>query len=147
MNLPGLGINWIPEGEKYSVGKLWHHHGHKLAGGGMYPAKNKFMKVFQNIIFGHHHKYDYFSMRQYGTNTLYQSIANGNIYTLEPEYAHHTHWTIGFTEINYGRGGAFTHNFIHISETGDGGYEAIHNGSGRLYESYKDEDIDKFLAK
>jgi predicted phosphodiesterase len=143
MKLPDLGIRWIPDSEKFRIGKLYHHHGHKLAGGGANPARAKFMKTFQNLIFGHHHRFDYFSTRQYGTNTLFQSAANGNLYTLEPEYAHHTDWNIGFTEVNYNRNGEFAISQVHVNRDGDTAYAMI---DGAEYESHPEEDIFKFLS-
>lgn len=137
-------IKWIPEKEKYQIGKLWHHHGHLLAGGGVTPAKAKFNKLYQNVIFGHHHRFDYFSTRQYGTNELFQSVANANLYTIEADYAHHTNWHIGFTEINYAMpSGDFSVNQIHVNKRKDGSSFSIVDGS--IYESHPDEDIDKFL--
>jgi predicted phosphodiesterase len=139
------GMRWIPENEKFRIGKLWHHHGHKLSGGGVSPAKSKFMKVFQNIIFGHHHTFDYFSVRVYGTNELLQSVANATLYTLEPEYAHHPHWHIGFTEVDYIMpSGDFSPKQVHINHRDDGSAFAI--VGEELYEAYPDEDIDKFLT-
>jgi predicted phosphodiesterase len=145
MKLSDQGIIWIPEKQKMQIGKLWHHHGHLIAGGGMFPAKNKFLKLYQNIIFGHHHRFDYFSINQYGTNELYQSIGNGCLYTLEPDYAHHTHWQMGITEINYTQSGDFAHTFIHIPKHPDGSSRFALVG-GANFDSGDDEDIDKFLS-
>jgi predicted phosphodiesterase len=142
--LEANGVKWIPEGEKFRIGKLWHHHGHKLDGGGVNPARNKFNKVFQNIIFGHHHRFDYYSARQYGSNELFQAIANANLYTLEPDYAHHTHWHIGFTEINYIASGDFSVIQNHVNHREDGSAYAIIDGT--QYDSEPDENIDKFLS-
>jgi predicted phosphodiesterase len=144
LQLEERGIRWIPEHEKYAVGKLWHHHGHLLAGGGKNPAKSKFTGTFQNIIFGHHHVFDYYSIRQYGTNTLYQSVANACLYTLEPEYAHHTSWHVGFTIIDYIPTGDFSIRQVHISRRDDGSQYAIIDGF--TFESTDDEDIDRYLS-
>lgn len=143
MDFGSFGFRWIPETEKFHIGDLWHHHGHLLPGGGKNPAKTKFSNVCQSIIFGHHHKFDYYSVRQYGTNRKLQSIANAMLYTLEPEYAHHTHWDMGFTEIQYARDGSFEKNQITIDDTGDGGMRAMIDG--RIYESSDDENIENIL--
>jgi predicted phosphodiesterase len=150
LNLPTLlkladhGIKWIGESEKFKIGKLWHHHGHLLSGGGVAPAKAKFNKLYANIIFGHHHRFDYFSTRQYGTNELFQAVGNANLYTIEADYAHHTNWHIGWTEINYAMpSGDFSVNQIHVNPREDGSSFAIIDGT--VYESHPEEDIDKFL--
>lgn len=143
MRLEEVGIRWIPGGDRFSIGKLFHHHGHLIPGGGRNPAKAKFGNVFQNIIFGHHHVFDYYSVRQYGTGEIFQSVANAMLYTLEPEYAHVNHWHIGFTEIDYIDSGDFSIKQVHINSREDGSYYAIVDGF--TFESTDDEDIDKYL--
>lgn len=143
LGLAELNIRWIPDTEKFKIGKLYHHHGHLLSGGGVSPARAKFNKLYQNVIFGHHHKFDYYSVRQYGTNELFQSIANANLYGIEAEYAHHTNWNLGFTEIDYAKSGDFSVSQIQITRRPDGVAYAIVDGT--VYESTDDEDIDKFL--
>lgn len=144
LDLETLGIDWIGEHEKFRVGKLWHHHGHLISGGGKNPAKAKFANVFQNIIFGHHHTFDYYSVRRYGTGELLQSVANACLYTLSPEYAHHTGWHVGFTMIDYVDDGDFSVRQVHINKREDGSSFAIVDGY--VFESTDDEDIDKYLA-
>lgn len=143
LHLENLGIGWVPEKETYQVGKLWHHHGHLIAGGGVNPAKAKYAKTQANLIFGHHHRFDTFSTRQYGTNEVFQSIANANMYGINADYAHHTNWHIGFTVVDYIASGDFSANQIHIRQQPDGSSFAIIDGV--LFESHDDEDIDKFL--
>jgi predicted phosphodiesterase len=138
------GIKWIGEDEKFKIGKLWHHHGHKIPGGGMFPAKNKFMKVYQNLITGHHHRFDYFSVRQYGTGELFQSLTNATLYRIDPDYAHIPNGHIGFTEINYIPTGEFAATQIHVHPREDG--SAFANVDGHIYESHPDEDMHKFLS-
>lgn len=143
LQLDEVGINWIPEKQKYKVGKLYHHHGHLLPGGGVSPAKAKFAKTFQNIIFGHHHRFDYHATRQYGTGELFQSVGNAMLYTLSPDYAHVNDWQIGFTEIDYIKTGDFSIKQVHVHSREDGSYYSIVDGY--TFESTDDEDIDKYL--
>lgn len=145
MQFDKYGIEWIDENKKYAIGKLWHEHGHKLPGAGASPAKAKFMKTFQNIIFGHHHTFDYYSVNQYGSGELYQSLSNACLYKLDPEYAKVNHWHNGITEINYSKSGDFAANQIHIRSRGDGtvfGFSA----DGIEFNSTDDENIDKYLT-
>jgi predicted phosphodiesterase len=143
MGLPELGMKWIPDNERFKIGKLYHHHGHLLPGGGVSPAKAKFAKTYQNIIFGHHHRFDYFATRQYGTGELFQSIGNAMLYTLDPEYSHVNDWQIGFTEVNYVKSGDFSVNQVHINKRTDGSYFSIVDGYE--FNSTDDENIDKYL--
>lgn len=148
LHLDKLKFDWISEHEKTRIGKLWHHHGHSIPGGGKFPAKNKFNNTWQNLIFGHHHTFDYYSVRLYGSNELIQVAANASLYTLQADYTHHTNWDIGVTQVNYiERTGDFEIRPIPFRETPDfeGGYFAIYNG--REYFSHPGEDIDSILAR
>jgi len=145
-----LGFEFIEESAKYRVGKLWHHHGHLLPGSGKSVAKAKFLYTHQNLIFGHHHVHDYYSVRQYGSNRLLQSIANAMLYTIEPEYAHHTNWNLGFTEINYATNGEFNVMQYHInSEDEFASDDAVHYTviEGEVIESHAEENIDLKLLR
>jgi predicted phosphodiesterase len=144
MHLERHGIEWIPEDRKHRIGKLWHHHGHLIGGAGVSPARAKFGKTFQNLIFGHHHKFDYYSANQYGTNEVIQVIGNANLYTIEADYAHHTNWHLGFTEINYSPKGDFSHTFAVVRKEPNGVASTILDG--RIYEATADEKIDRKLV-
>lgn len=143
LKLAESGIKWIPEKETFKIGKLYHHHGHLLPGGGVSPAKAKFAKTHQNIIFGHHHRFDYHAARQYGSGELFQSVGNAMLYTLEPEYAHVNDWQVGFTVIDYIKTGDFSIKQVHVHAREDGSQFAIVDGY--TFESTDDEDIDKYL--
>jgi predicted phosphodiesterase len=144
LKLDDLGMKWVPELENCRVGKLWHHHGHLIPGAGRNPAKAKFNATHTSLIFGHHHVFDYYSVRQYGTKELFQAAANACLYTLEPEYALVNHWHIGFSEIAYIQSGEFDIKQQHIHTRPDGSAYTIIDGIE--FTATADEDIDKYLA-
>jgi len=106
LRLESLRIKWIPNGTRMLIGKLWHLHGNEIAGGGVNIAKSKFDKLGNNIIFGHHHKIQSYTKRNY-EGVVYGAWANGCLSDLQPDYAHFTDWILGFSIIEYGRTGNF----------------------------------------
>jgi predicted phosphodiesterase len=107
LRLQDLNIRWISNGTRTKIGKLWHLHGNEIAGGGsINVARQKFLSVQSNIIFGHHHVLQNYIKRDYEGN-IRGAWANGCLCDVEPDYAHYTEWTQGFTMIEYAPSGNF----------------------------------------
>lgn len=60
LGLDSLGISYQDNtngGPLFRIGKLYFLHGHEIkAGGAVNIARPKFLKMFENMIFGHHHR-------------------------------------------------------------------------------------------
>jgi predicted phosphodiesterase len=106
LKLNSLGIKWIPNGTRTRIGKLWHLHGNEIGGGGANIAKAKFDRLGTNIIFGHHHKIQSYTKRNY-EGEVCGAWANGCLSDLQPDYAHFTDWILGFSIIDYSATGNF----------------------------------------
>jgi len=106
LRLDSLKIKWVPNGSRIKIGKLWHLHGNEIAGGGTNIAKSKFDKLGSNVIFGHHHKLQSYTKRNY-EGEVCGAWANGCLSDLQPDYAHFTDWILGFSLIDYGKTGNF----------------------------------------
>jgi UDP-2,3-diacylglucosamine pyrophosphatase LpxH len=106
LKLDSLNIKWIDNGTRTKIGKLWHLHGNEIAGGGANIAKSKFDKLGSNVIFGHHHKLQSYTKRNY-EGEVCGAWANGCLSDLQPDYAHFTDWILGFSLIDYGKTGNF----------------------------------------
>ena len=107
LKLDTLNIKWIPNEQKFRIGKLWHLHGNEVAGSGQSVARLKFMRTLANIIFGHHHQKDDFVVRTYEESNK-GAYANPCLCSLNVEYIHHPHtWSLGFSEIRYSKVGNF----------------------------------------
>lgn len=62
LELENMGVRYV-QNEKlleetqkpFQIGEMHFIHGHEIMGGGIHVAHNKYMKVQDNIIMGHHH--------------------------------------------------------------------------------------------
>lgn len=106
LGLDDLGIQWIPNDEKFKIGELWHMHGNEIPVGSVYPARNLFLKIGVNIIFGHFHRESKYLDRAMDGKT-HGAWGNSCMQTFEPEYTFHNQWTHGFHIIEYNRFGRF----------------------------------------
>lgn len=101
LDLRSLNMEWIPNGGKLRIGRVWHIHGNEVAGGGQSPARLKYSRMQCSFIFGHHHQRDKFRPRAYD-GSQHGAYANPCLCDLEPEYLHHAHnWSQGFTIIDH----------------------------------------------
>jgi predicted phosphodiesterase len=97
------------KGEPFKIGNLHYLHGHEVLGGGVMVARTKFMKVQQNIIFGHHHTVQNYMHKQ--LNDFKGSWAVGCMCTVAPSYMSIGNQHIqGFAVVDYDRDGDFTVN-------------------------------------
>lgn len=116
LHLSSLKIKWIPNGTRIKIGKLWHIHGNEIAGAGANVAKAKFDKLGSNVIFGHHHKLQSYTRRNYDGD-MHGAWANGCLSDLQAEYAHFTDWILGISLIEYGKLGNFHVEQVPIIKT------------------------------
>lgn len=115
LNLESLGIEYIENGTRIRIGKLWHFHGNEIPGAGINVARNKFMKINANMIFGHHHVMQNYIQRNY-EGEVHGAWANPCLCELEAEYAHFTNWSWGFSVIEYSSSENFNVDQVSISK-------------------------------
>lgn len=101
-----LGIEFIGHGNPTKVGHLWHIHGDEVGGGYVNIARGKLLKLFHNVIFGHHHKAQVDTIRALNGKT-YAAWGNGCLCGMYPEYVANPQWTHGLSLVRYAKGGAF----------------------------------------
>ena len=63
-------------------------------------------QIHDNIIFGHHHKFQVEYQRDLN-GVVRGAFANGCLCGLEPEYAPYNDWSQGVSVIRYAKGGLF----------------------------------------
>jgi predicted phosphodiesterase len=117
LKLDSLKIQYIPNGTRVKIGKLWHLHGNEVAGAGANVAKAKFDRLGSNCIFGHHHKLQSYTKRNYD-GEVYGAWSNPCLCALQAEYAHFTDWVLGFSIIEYGKNGEFNVEQVPIIKHG-----------------------------
>lgn len=106
LKLDDLGIQWIPNEEKFKIGELFHMHGNEVPVGSVYPARNLYLKLGVNVIFGHYHrKSEYLDRAMDGK--AHGAWGNSCMETFQPEYTFHNQWTHGFHLVEYSRYGRF----------------------------------------
>lgn len=131
LQLNELNIEWIANGDRLRIGKMWHIHGNEIAGGGNSPARLKYQRMQCNFIFGHHHQRDKFRPRTYD-GQQHGAYANPCLCLLEAEYLHHAHnWSHGFTIIDHDTDGTFQVEETEIIKPAPG--QAKCNVRGKIY--------------
>jgi UDP-2,3-diacylglucosamine pyrophosphatase LpxH len=106
LRLKDNDIEYLPGGSKVKVGKLWHAHGHEIAGAGANVAKAKLHKFYANLIFGHHHQVQRSFFRT-GDDELVGAFANGCMCNTDVEYARHHQWMQAWSVVDYVANGEF----------------------------------------
>ena len=106
LGLNDLDIQWIPNEEKFKIGELWHMHGNEVTVGSVYPARNMYLKLGVNVIFGHYHRKSEYLDRSLDGKS-HGAWGNSCMETFQPEYTFHNIWTHGFHVIEYSRYGRF----------------------------------------
>ncbi len=142
LKLDSLKIKWIPNGTRTKIGKLWHLHGNEIAGGGTNIAKSKFDRLGTNVIFGHHHKLQSYTKRNY-EGEVCGAWANPCMSDLQPDYAHFTDWVLGFSIIEYGKNGIFNVEQIPVIKQTINSSKASCFVRGTEYEFESGEDTNK----
>lgn len=105
--IKGLEIKWLPEGEFFTLGELTFAHGHEFGfRSSTHPARSILQRVGGNIIVGHWHVEDFFSLRLLN-GKVYCCWVNPCLSTLQPEYTLHPQWDQGFSRIDFMPSGAF----------------------------------------
>lgn len=91
----------------YKIGKLYFMHGDENKLSMPNAAKKIFERIHENIITGHHHKFDSYYYRTFsGIN--YQSHINACLQNRDPDWAGFTQWDLGFYGIDISNSGFFT---------------------------------------
>jgi predicted phosphodiesterase len=133
LDLRSLQFEWIPNGGKLRIGRLWHIHGNEVAGGGQSPARLKYSRMQCSFIFGHHHQRDKFRPRAYD-GSQHGAYANPCLCDLEPEYLHHAHnWSQGFTIIDHDTDLSYQVEEIEVIKPSSRARTAKSNVRGKIY--------------
>ena len=108
LDLKDLGISWRDRHNGYlQIGKLLFLHGDEVKVGSVNVARNLYLKVNCNVFVGHYHaegKYIHTlgkSMKQEG------AWVNSCLRSLRPDWSPFSHWTLGFSVIDFSAGGFF----------------------------------------
>jgi predicted phosphodiesterase len=90
------GIDFIDAKSLIRFGKLTILHGDEIQGGGaVNTARNKLLKSFDNILYGHHHATQYTSQNTIN-NKIVGSFGVGCLSGLKPRYMPNNNWNYGF---------------------------------------------------
>lgn len=108
LRLESLDIEWLPQDKKTSIGELYYFHGDEFSRseGGVYPARNIFLKAPGNIIMGHWHRITAFYYHLLNGKT-YGAWSNGCLSTLHPEWMPYAQWQHGVSIVRYNKSGLF----------------------------------------
>lgn len=95
----GSRVKYIDEAQLVTFGKLAIIHGHELKGGGTVNiARNKMLKAYSNLAFGHHHTVGESTVKDiYGDEMASWSI--GCLCNLKPRYMPFNQWFHGFATV------------------------------------------------
>lgn len=109
LHLSSLGIEWVGERSKLTVGSLWVDHGHEWFGsGGVNPARAYRMKAQDNILVGHVHKTSFDMHKRPLDGSFSAGWSMGCLCDLNPHYAARNHWNHGVVHITLDGSGEFT---------------------------------------
>lgn len=95
----GSRVQFIDEAQLVTFGKLAIIHGHELKGGGTVNiARNKMLKSYSNLAFGHHHTVGESTAKDiYGDYMAAWSI--GCLCNMKPRYMPFNQWMHGFATV------------------------------------------------
>ena len=99
------------------IGKLYFMHGDENKLSMPNAAKKLFERIHENVIVGHHHKFDSYYQRTLGGG-LYQSHVNACLQNRDPEWAGFAQWDLGFSVIDMTPSGYFKVEQIRMFENG-----------------------------
>lgn len=107
LRLKELDYSLVLSSQITTAGDLGLFHGHEIPGGGtVAPARNKFLRAYANIICGHHHTSQSFSVRTVHGKELCSWIV-GMLASVAQEYARINQYTQGFAIIETEASGEF----------------------------------------
>jgi hypothetical protein len=120
LKLKELGIDFIDNmklleetGKPFCVGQLFYIHGHEISGGGVNVARSKFLKVNENILFGHHHQHMTYAHKCFSAVKAAWSV--GCLCTTSPEYLPVNNHLQGFAIVEHFKDKTFrVHNKLII---------------------------------
>jgi len=105
-------IKYIDNNEKlingeppFSIGELFFLHGDEIPGGGVSCTRSKYLKVQNNIAFGHHHTVQQYTHKRF--TSIYSAWAVGCMCTTHPEYCPVNQHINGFAIISFSSNGTF----------------------------------------
>ena len=102
-----LGIKFIMNGSMVRAGKLNIIHGNEIQAGGLINvARNKLIRAFDNVIFGHHHFKDERIERSLSGQPI-GAWGVGCLCGLKPEYRRINNWVHGFATVEVFNDGSF----------------------------------------
>lgn len=101
-----LGVKWVPQGEDFKIGDLWHLHGDEMGGGGALAAARMLRRIPGNMLMGHWHQIQAAYQRTLN-GSLHGAWVNGCLCSLNPEYVVKPQWQQGFTLVNHATSGLF----------------------------------------
>lgn len=100
LELNNFHIEFVHERQVMKAGNLIILHGHEIAGGGVNIAQSKLSKAQYSILFGHHHKTDYFRMKNLAGDFI-EAFSIGCFCKLNPDYMPFNQWNWGFAFIEF----------------------------------------------
>lgn len=106
LNKDDLDIQWKDRTVVLTLGHLHVSHGDQIKAGGLSPARSIYQKVGCNMLVGHHHKFDRYMHRLYGSS-LHGTWVNGTLASLNPDWTFFPQWHSGFTVVEASKSGLF----------------------------------------
>ena len=113
LNLKDKGIEYVDNmklledhQKPYCIGELHYLHGDELPGAGVNPARNKFLKVNHNILFGHHHRVETYTHKCF--EQVKGSFSCGCLCSTSPEYMPLNGHIAGFAVVEHEEDGTFS---------------------------------------
>jgi len=99
LEFEGSRVQFIDESQITEFGKLAIIHGHEIKGGGSVNiARNKMLKAYTNIAFGHHHTVQQSPMKDLHGN-YFMAFSIGCLCDLKPRYMPFNQWMHGFATV------------------------------------------------
>ena len=95
-----LNIKMLEPNKLISIGRLSLLHGHELKGSGVLvnPARSAFLKGYENLLIGHHHRPSHHAEKTL-TGKVLSCFSIGCLSNLQPDYAPYNKYQHGFAHI------------------------------------------------
>jgi hypothetical protein len=124
-----LDIECHIEGTPVQKGHLYLAHGHEFPSGTNSPAHRALASVGNNILFGHVHRFSQAFKTCLDGRTI-GAWSNGCLSSLTPNFQLCPEWCLGFTVVDFVRGGYFNVTQVRIwEEVESGKYMTIIDGT------------------
>jgi UDP-2,3-diacylglucosamine pyrophosphatase LpxH len=126
-----LDIECHPEGRPVQKGHLYLAHGHEFPTGTASPAHRALKAVGNNILFGHVHRFSQAFTTCLDGRTI-GAWSNGCLASLSPGFSLCPEWCLGFSVVDFTKGGYFNVTQVRIwEEVETGKYMTIIDGNAK----------------